>query len=304
MRKKSFIKRVFKAISNPNLLADYILCNYLAPIFSDYTYIKLKSKIRFGKSFDLKNPITFNEKMNWLKLNDRNPNYSNLVDKLKVKEYVANLIGEQYVVPLIAEWDNVKEIDFTKLPDICVLKTNQDSGGAIIYKKGISNQKEILKKLNSRMHLFNYYYYSREYPYKGVKKKIFAEQFLDNGKDDKLINDYKFWCFNGEPKIMYITVKSSVIYENFYDMEFKPLYIKHGKTRRVPEFSKPNSFEEMKRLATILSENIPFVRVDFYYVNDRIYFGEYTFFDWGGFKPFEENWDEKIGDLLELPLSK
>ena len=92
---------------------------------------------------------------------------------------------------------------------------------------------------------------------------------------------------------MYITVKSSVIYENFYDMEFKPLYIKHGKTRRVPEFSKPNGFEEMKRLATILSESIPFVRVDFYYVNDRIYFGEYTFFDWGGFKPFEENWDEK-----------
>ncbi|MGI6341502.1 MAG: ATP-grasp fold amidoligase family protein [Bacteroidales bacterium] len=304
MKKKPFSKRLVKAIKQPRLLMTYLLVNYLAPFFSDKTYIKIKSFLIFGKSFNIDNPTTFNEKMNWLKLNDRNPNYSNLVDKLKVKEHVANLIGEQYVVPLIATWDNVNEIDFTQLPDICVLKTNQDSGGAIIYQKGISNKKEILKKLNSRMHLFNYYYYSREYPYKEVKKKIFAEEFLDNGKDDKLINDYKFWCFNGEPKIMYITVKSSVIYENFYDMEFNPIYIKHGSERRMPEFSKPKYFEEMKSLAAVLSKNIHFVRVDFFYVNEKIYFGEYTFFDYGGFKPFEENWDEKLGDLLELPLNK
>lgn len=303
IKKKSFFSRAYKALTHPNLLAQYLLVNYFAPLFSDKSFIKLKSKLIFGKSFDLDNPITFNEKMNWLKLNDRNPSYSNLVDKLKVKEHVAKLIGNEFVVPLISKWDRIEEIDFSNLPDKCVLKTNQDSGGAIIYEKGKSNYKMILKQLNNRMHLFNYYYYSREFPYKGVVKKIFAEQFLDNGNEIDLLNDYKFWCFNGEPKIMYVTVKSSSIYENFYDMEFNPIQIKHGSPRRVPEFEKPKDFEKMKELASILSKDIPFVRVDFFYVRDKIYFGEYTFFDWGGFKPFEDNWDIKIGEHLKLPVS-
>ncbi len=302
--KKSIFNRINKAITHPKLLAEYLLCYRLAPFIPDYTFIKLKSKLLFGKSFNLKNPVTFNEKMNWLKLNDRNPNYSILVDKIKVKEYVAKLIGEQYVVPVLTEWNDVNEIDFSILPDKCVLKTNHDSSGVIIYEKGESDINEIKKRLNARMHLFNYYYYEKEFPYKGVVKKIFAEPFIDNGSEDKLLNDYKFWCFNGNPRIMYITVKSLSIYENFYDMEFNPIPIKRGFPRQMPEFEKPKDFERMKELASILSKNIPFVRIDFFYAKSKIYFGEYTFFDWGGFKPFEDNWDIELGKYLDISVVK
>lgn len=299
-KKKNFLTRVYKALTHPRLLADYILTNFLTPIFPDRTYLKLKSKIIFGKSFNLVNPTSFNEKMNWLKLNNQNTNYYNLVDKIRVKEHVSKLIGEEYIVPLIATWDRINELEFSDLPDICVLKTNQDSGGAIIYQKGKSNLKEIKKKLKSRMHLFNYYFYSREFPYKGVKKKIFAEKFLENEENEDVLIDYKFWCFNGEPKVLYITKKSFEYFENFYDMDFNPIYIKHGAKRREPEFDKPEVFEKMKELSRILSSEIPFVRIDFYYVKNHIYFGEYTFFDWGGFKPFEDDWDNKLGEYLSL----
>lgn len=295
-----FVRNVKHFIKDPKWFFGAILFEYLAPLFPDKMYIRMKSKYVVGYKYNLDNPKTFNEKMNWLKLNDHNPRYTDMVDKVKAKKLVASLIGDEYVVPLIKVWDRAEEVDFSILPEKCILKTNQDSGGAIKYYKG-SETKGIIKKLNGRMHLFNYYYYSREWPYRGVEKKIFAEEMLGNLKQNEVLNDYKFWCFNGVPQVMYVTCKSDDVFENFYDMDFKPLPIYHGSPRRSPEFERPAHFEKMKELAATLSKDIPFVRVDFFYVDGKIYFAEFTFFDWGGFRAFNDDWDLRLGNYLKLP---
>lgn len=139
---------------------------------------------------------------------------------------------------------------------------------------------------------------------KNISHKILAEQLLVNRSGDE-INDYKWWCFNGEPKYVYRTLKSkkkSDVFENFYDMDFNPVNINHGFPRRIPEFEKPAEFEEMKQLARELAQGFLFIRIDFFDVNGQVYFGEYTFYDWAGMKPFQGDWDEKLGDLLDLPV--
>ena len=291
--------KVFDWITHPRKILIYLVRNVMAPIIPDRLYVKIMGRINLGYWMDLDNPKTFNEKMNWLKLHDHNPHYSTLVDKVKVKKVVASLIGDEYVVPIIKVWDKVEDIDFTELPERCILKTNQDSGGAVKFYQGMDTT-DVFKNLNGRMHLFNYYYFSREWPYRGVEKKVFAEQMLGNLKEGEVLDDYKFWCFNGKPQIMYVTCKSDSFFENFYDLDFNPLDINHDCPRRVPEFDKPKDFEKMIELATILSTGIPFVRIDFFYVDGKIYFGEYTFFDWGGLRPFSGDWDMKLGNYLSL----
>ncbi len=290
--------RLIKAFRNPRLVLIVLLVKF-SRCFSDETYLKLLYGLKFEKKLDLKNPKTFNEKLNWLKLYGRKDIYTTMVDKLAVKKYVASLIDEQYIVPLYAQYDTVEEIDLSKLPDVCVFKSNQDSGGAIIYKRGEKNIEDVKVALSKRTK--NYYYNNREWPYKNVKTKFFAEQFLDNGTENPVLHDYKFWCFNGEPQIMYVTCKSKEYFENFYDMDFNPLMIGHGSVRRQPEFEKPKQFEIMKDLCRKLSKDIPHVRVDFFLVQGKVYFGEFTFYDWAGLKPFSGDWDEEIGKLLKLP---
>lgn len=277
-----------------------ILRNYLSPIFSDRKYIKIMSKLRCGYEFNLDNPRTFNEKLNWLKINNRDPRYTIMADKYNAKEYVASIIGEEYVLPVIASWKKSDDIDFTRLPDKCMIKSNYNSGGVVKYIKGQTNEDFVKHKLRGRFEFINFYYKSREWPYKNIKKVIFAEPMLDI-PEGGVLDDYKFWCFNGEPRIMYVTCKSSHVFENFYDMDFNPIPIDHGFKRRTPEFERPEAFETMKMLARKLSTGIPFLRVDFFYVNGKVYFAENTFFDWGGFQPFAGDWDEKLGELLILP---
>ncbi len=276
-----------------------LLTIWLSPLFTDRCYIRLLSKIRCGYVFDLKHPRTFNEKLNWIKINNRNPLYTRMADKYQAKEYARECIGDEYIVPLYGVWDRVEDIDFSALPVPCMLKSNADSCGRIVYRGGQMNASSIKKKLESQ-YPFNYYWQSREWPYKNIKRKIIAEQFLDNGGE--IITDYKFWCFGGEPKIVYMTCKEGKVFENFYDMDFQPVSIDHGFPRRVPEFEKPAQFEMMKELAAKLSQGIPFVRVDFMMVQGRIWFGECTFFDWGGFQPFGGDWDEKLGAWIKLPI--
>ncbi|MBQ8779842.1 MAG: glycosyl transferase [Alistipes sp.] len=254
-----------------------------------------------GYDVDLKNPRTFNEKLSWMKLYDHNPLYHTLVDKYDVKAYVAELIGQEYVVPCYGVWNSFDDIDFSTLPDQFVIKSTHYGAPIVVKDKStfdIERAREVVLQQSKESGYINNY----EWVYKDVPARVIIDKFLNDHTDNKVLQDYKFWCFNGEPKYMYLTVKDDDIYENFYDMDFTPVDINHGFARRKPEFKRPEKFEEMKQLATKLSKGIPFVRVDFFFVDGQIYFGEYTFYDWGGTHPFANyNQDLMIGNLLNLP---
>ncbi len=277
----------------------------VAGFVPDRLYIKLISKGKLGYNINLDHPQTFNEKLNWLKLYNKDSFYATLADKFEVKRIVKERIGNQYVVKNLGCWERFEDINFDNLPSQFVLKCTHDSSGAIICRdKKSFNIDDARKKICGSLKL-NYYYACREWAYKNVKPRIIADELLDD-HSGKELNDYKFWCFNGKPTYMYCTVKTEKegIYENFYDMDFKPAMINHGWPRRTPEFEKPAAFEEMKEIAAKLSEGIPFVRIDFFYVEGKVYFGEYTFFDWAGLQPFGSyEQDLELGKLIELPLS-
>lgn len=266
----------------------------------DKTYLSRKYRLRFSRDIDWENPMSFNEKLNWLKLNDRNPLYTILADKYEVKHYVSKIIGENYVVPCYGIWGGYKDINFDELPDKFVLKATHDSGGLVICKdKSLLDHKKN-KALMDKVLQRNFFYQSREWPYKNIKPRILAEMFLDDGRKGEL-QDYKFWCFNGVPTYMYMTNKGKLIFENFYDMDFNIVEINHGYPRFKPEYQKPTQFEEMKSLATKLSKGIPFVRVDFFVVDGNVYFSEYTFYDWGGLRPFADyDTDLELGAMIHL----
>lgn len=269
-------------------------------IKDDKRYLSIRYRMSFHKKMNWDNPQTFNEKMQWLKLYAHKPIYATMADKYAVKKFVANIIGDDYVVPCLGVWQTVDEIDFDKLPNQFVLKCTHDSGGNVICKDKSSLDIELTKKKLSDSLKRDYYLPGRDKQYRDIPKKIIADKFLDDGKGSEL-RDYKFWCFNGVPTYMYYTNKGEHIYENFYDMEYNPVNINHGFSRLQPEMEKPEEFELMKSLAEKLSKDIPFVRVDFFDVNHRVYFGEFTFFDWGGLRPFKDDWDMKLGKLIKLP---
>lgn len=295
------IKKLKEGIKSPRHGLELLIRNTCPQMVPDKLWIQFVASIRFGKKLNLDTPQTFNEKMNWLKLHDRNPLYTIMADKYEVKEYVKSIIGVDFVVPCYGVWDSFDEIDFSKLPNQFVLKCTHDSSGAIVC-----HAKDTFDMAKARKHFNRYlkknsFWHLREWVYKDIPPRIVADQFLDDGSGHEL-RDYKFWCFNGEPKIMYCTNKAADIYENFYDMDFQPLDVNHGFRRQVPEFEKPHEFELMQTLAQKLSKDIPFVRIDFFDVNGHVYFGEFTFYDWGGMQPFADaQWDECIGSWIQLP---
>lgn len=271
---------------------------------SDEFYIRTLWRMLMGYELDLKNPKTFNEKLQWLKLNDRNPLYTTLVDKYRVKQWVADKIGEEYVIPTLAVWDNVEDIDISILPEQFVLKCNHDSGSVVICKDkktfDLNAAKDKLGKALKR----NFYWEAREWPYKNVKPCIFAEKYMTDGTGDEL-RDYKFWSFNGVPKVVYCSVKNDNIWENYYDMDFIPLNINHGFPSSEQEIVKPNTFDEMKSVISKFALQIPFIRVDFYEIQGRVYFGEFTCYDFAGLKPFQDiEQDSMLGDMIKLPIDK
>lgn len=294
----TLFKQLLKIWHLPRMKSFILLAAGLVP---DKTYIKYVAKGKLGYSIDINHPKTFNEKLNWLKLYGRNPLYTKMADKYEAKKIVAERIGEQYVVKNHGYWRSFDEIDFDALPNQFVLKCTHDSSGAIICRdKNTFDKLSARRKINLSLKM-NYFYACREWPYKNIPHRIIADELLDD-HSGKELNDYKFWCFNGVPKYMYCTVKSNDVYENFYDMDFKPANIDHGFRRRAPEFAKPEAFELMKELAGKLSAGIPFVRIDFFYVDGKVYFGEYTFYDWAGLQPFKTyQQDLELGKLIELP---
>lgn len=299
-RKARFFQLPF--IKRPLLgLYNSYWCLVQNAIKDDRLFISYKYWTVFHKRLNWDNPQTFNEKLQWLKLYAHRPSYVTMADKYAVKQYVADRIGEEYVVPLYGVWEDANDINFDDLPDQFALKCNHNSGqGRCICsdktKLDYSKVREELRKgLKS-----DYYLPGRDKQYRDIPKRIIAEKYLDDHTGSEL-RDYKFWCFNGNPVYMYCTNKGDNIYENFYDMEFNPVPINHGFPRLLPELEKPLEFDLMKDLAKVLSKGIPFVRVDFFDIDNHVYFSEFTFFDWGGFRPFLDGWDEKLGELITLP---
>lgn len=250
---------------------------------SDEEYIRAKYKVIFGKYPNLDNPKTFNEKLQWLKLHNRKPIYTTMVDKYAVREYIAEKIGEEYLIPLIGVWDDPDEIDFDALPDKFVLKCNHNQGKGLCIcrdksKLDIEKAKEELREGLS----VNFYFKGREWPYKDVKRKIICEQYMEDDKTKEL-RDYKFYCFNGKMKLMLIvTDRKSGGYGDFFDRDFNHLPLTWGFSNAENTPEKPENFEKMIELAELLSADMPELRVDFYEANGKIYFGELTLYDGSG----------------------
>lgn len=270
----------------------------------DKEFLEMVFKRMFGRPIDWDAPTTYNEKLQWLKLHDRNPAYITMVDKHLVKGYVASKIGEEYVIPTLGVWDKFEDIDFDELPSRFVLKCTHDSGGLVICEdKERLDVRKAKRKINACLKR-NYYWLGREWPYKMVKPRIIAEKFMEDDRSKEL-RDYKFFCFDGEPKALFVASdrqnKREETKFDFFDMEFNHLPFTNGHPNASVCPEKPDKFDEMVRLARVLSEGIPHVRVDFYEVTGRIYFGELTFYHWSGFEPFvPSEWDKVFGDWIQI----
>lgn len=274
----------------------------------DETYLKGKYRLKMGSPLDLADPKTFNEKLQWLKLHDRDARHTVMADKYAAKRYVAERIGEEYVIPLYGVWERFDDIDFDALPEQFVLKCTHDSGGLVICRDKSKLDRKKAKREIERTLKKNYYWHGREWPYKDIPPRIIAEKYMED-PDDGELRDYKFMCFNGEAKMMYISTGRGCADEepkmDCFDMEFHHLPFVMGHPNAATTPHKPKHFDEMRALAEKLAEGCAHVRVDFYEVEGRIYFGEMTFFHFSGFQPFDSpEWDEVLGSYLKLPEGK
>jgi hypothetical protein len=295
-------------IKNPRLILSGILMK-IAVLFPDKLYIKYDYFLNTGKKLNLKNPQTFSEKLQWLKLYNQKPEYTKMVDKVAVKEYVGKIIGEKYIIPTLGIWKTFDKINFEKLPNQFVLKTTHDSGGIVICKdKNTFNAKAAKKKLNRRLKQ-KIYYKLREWPYKNVNPQILAERYMANNTESEL-KDYKFFCFNGEVKFCQVIAnRSSNETIDFYDINWKHQEfmepVLDGVTHAKERHNKPKQFKEMIDIATILSKDTPFLRIDLYEINGNIFFGEITFFPTRGMGLFSpEKWNHIFGNWIKLPNKK
>lgn len=299
------INKIIKAIKSPKVAILYLLCLKFFRILPDKLYTKIKYRVIMGKSINFKNIKTFNEKMQWLKLYDRKPFYTTLVDKYQVRKYIEETIGGDYLIPLLGVYNDYEEIDFQALPKEFVLKPNHTSGDIYICHDNSmidhdKLKKEIKKWLNRR-----YYWVHREWPYKNIKPKIICEKYITDGEGSDL-KDYKFMCFNGKVKCAFVCSERNSedgLKVDFYDMDWNIMPF----TRRYPLSGnltpKPKNFENMVQLAEKLSAGFTFLRVDFYEVMVQLFFGELTFYPGAGVEEFTpEEYDYVLGSWLDLPL--
>lgn len=297
--------RLKKAIKHPEWLLGVIMRHTpITNLMSDRTFIKWEYFTGMRKFPNLDNPKTYNEKLQWLKLNDIHPEYELLVNKYESKFIVSQMIRGG-IIPTIGVWEYFDDIDFDLFPDQFVLKTTHDSGGVVVVKdKSKMDIAKVRAKIEKSLRN-NFFYQHREYPYKNIKPRIIAEKYMEDESGTEL-KDYKFFCFDGEPKMLYVaTDRPYDTRFDFFDMDWNHLPFKQGHPLATKEIKKPAGFEEMKEIARKLSKGIPHVRVDLYDINGKIYFGELTFFHFSGNVPFEpEEWDYKIGEWLKLPKNQ
>lgn len=274
----------------------------------DKPYLKIRFRIATGgEKLDLKNPKTFNHKLQWLKIYDRKPIYTSMVDKYEAKKFVADRLGSEYIVENYGAWDRFDDIDFDALPEQFVLKCTHDSGGLVVCRDKNTLDREKAREKIERSLKRNYFWSGREWPYKNVKKKIIAEKYLSDFDSEDGITDYKFYCFDGEPKFLYVsrgledhsTARISFLtldwqFAPFGRRDFKPF-------ESLPP--KPQNYEKMLEICKTLSKDCPFLRVDLYECSGQVYFSELTFFPCGGVMPFKDKSDdEKLGQLIKLPI--
>lgn len=295
-----------KLLKNPCKIIHILNRIGVSKIIPDALYLKIAYRAYHGESLNLEKPVSFNEKLQWLKLHDRNPAYTSMVDKYEVKKYISEIIGEEYVIPTLGVWEKFEDIDFDSLPEQFVLKCTHDSGGLVICKNKSDFDIETAKKKINKSLRKNFYYTAREWPYKNVKPRIIAEKYMEDIEAGELI-DYKFYCFSGEPKLMFIGTERYIgdgpVKFDFFDMNFGHIDLTiegHANAKVLPK--KPQNFEKMKQFCMILSKDIPHVRVDFYEVNGKLFFGELTFFDSGGYQTFNpKDWDFILGSYINIP---
>lgn len=299
-----FKKSIHHLFRNPKLFLR-ILWDRTAPIWSDAFYLKVKFWLRLNYWPNFKNPQTYNEKLQWLKLYYKNPDYEKMVDKISAKDYVAQIIGPQYIIPTLGIWDDVESIDWDCLPNQFVIKCSSDSGGIVVCK-----DKKILDLKVAKAKLLkgwgrNYYRYNKEYPYKNLKPRIIAEEYMEDESGFEL-KDYKIFCFDGVPKFLFVAsdrqAKGEETKFDFFDLEWNHIPVTNGHPNSTKKIEKPQNFSEMLQVASKLSQGMSHVRVDLYNVNGKIYFGELTFFHWSGMTPFyPQKWDYIFGDYIKLP---
>ena len=296
---------IWKYIKKPEkFICD--LCDYdnyrFAKFVPDKLFLKCLFKKHMKTKLNLSNPTTFSEKLQWLKLHDRKPEYSLMADKAAVKQYIADKLGAEFVIPTIGVYNSADEVPFDELPQKFVIKCTHDSGSVFICDKSQGFDIDYIKKeLTVRLNR-NFFWYSREWVYKNIKPQIIVEEFIPDENGNCPV-DYKFYCFNGKMKTFIVvndrfTTRST----NYYNTELKLLDF--GKIHSLPnpsiKLQLPPKFDEMISIAEILSKNIPFLRVDLYFVNNQIYFGELTFYPSGGIEPFTNDGDIILGDILDL----
>lgn len=299
------VKKILDYVSHPKKIVQSVKFRILAAKgkkMGDEEFLRKLYKLTMGYDLNLDNPVNFNEKLQWLKLYNRKPEYTIMVDKYRAKEYIAQKVGKEHVVPNLGMWENFDDIDFDALPEKFVLKCNHDCGGLIICKdKSKLDIEAARKKINNCLNK-NYYMSSREWPYKNVKPCIIAEEYLELPQG---LTEYKLFSFNGKAEIVLVCkgiAHTASRTNTFFDRAFNKLPIQSLLPNQKEEEQKPAQYEKMLEIADKLSEGIPQVRVDFYVVNERVYVGEMTFFHNSGLcKIVPEEWERKMGDLIILP---
>jgi len=270
---------------------------------SDEKYLKMKYRIMTGEPLNLENPQTFNEKLQWLKFHDHRCTYTTMVDKYEAKKFVAEKIGGEYIIPTLGVWDKFDEIDFDSLPEQFVLKTTHDSGGVVICKdRNKFDADAAMQKLEKSLKR-NFYLQGREWPYKNVKPRLMAEEYMQNLGEESL-NDYKIFCFDGEPKLIQVDYDRFTDHKrNFYDVDWRIIDAEFQyRSNKNHDIERPVALDEMLECAKRLSKGVPFLRTDFYCIDDKIYFGELTFYPESGFGKFSpESLGVEMGEWVKLP---
>jgi len=297
-------KRIIRVIKNPKIIAIKLIRSKLFNVIPDEIYLKIQYKLHIGKNIDFKHPKTFNEKLQWLKLYDRKPEYAKYVDKYEVRSYISQKIGEEYLIPLLGVYNSVDEIDFSKLPNQFVLKCTHGSHCNIICTNKDKLDLEDAKRKLSQWMKKSWFWFGREWPYKNVKPRIICEKYMIYESGTGLI-DYKFMCFNGKAKCIFVcSNRDSTTGTNvdIYDINWQIMPCEREINRRSSIImNKPSNFPLMVKFAEILAKNIPFVRVDFYEVEKKLYFGEITFFPAAGFERFiPDLYDDLFGSWISL----
>jgi hypothetical protein len=298
------LKKMGKYFKCPAKIIVYLNQYKIGRLFTDGFYLKCLYKARTGKKLNLKTPRTFNEKLQWLKLHNRKDEFTTMVDKYSAKRYVAEKIGEEYIIPTLGVWERFEDVDFDQLPNQFVMKCTHDSGGLVICRdKNTFDMDGARKKINSSLKR-NYYWHGREWQYKNVPPKILVEKYMEDEKNiGKSLDVYKILTFGGVPRIIQVIQNDKTAQEviDYFDCDWKLLDLKQNYPNSTQPLKRPRNLEHMLDLSARMSQGFPFLRVDFYEINGKLYFSEFTFYSDSGTAAFSPPaWDDVLGSWIDL----